>query len=75
MELLPRGSGYFDHVSSLEKFDVDWGNFYTLTLLAKTTSNYLATLAYTCVCDQQFLRATKFQNNFCTPGLGLFGRS
>ena len=37
-----------------------------LTLLGKTTSNYLATLVRACVCDQQFLRATKFQKIFAT---------
>ena len=42
VDVLPRGSGNFGHDPSLGRFDVDWGNFQTVS--GKSTSNNLATL-------------------------------
>ena len=43
-----------------------------LDFVGESISNHLTILVYACVSNQQFLRATKFQKNFCIPGLNLY---
>ena len=80
--ILPLGVGKFGHVldvdllkkrsSLVDRFVNEIfasGKF--LGFVGESISNRLATLVYACVSDQQFLRVTKFHENFCIPGLNL----
>ena len=82
MLVLPLGLDKFGHVldvdlkkksSLVDRFVNEIfasGKF--LGFVGESISNHLATRVYACVSDQPFLRATKFQKNFCIPGLNLY---
>ena len=82
MLILPLGLDKFGHVldadlkkksSLVDRFvnEIFAGGKF-LGFVGESISNHLATLVYACVSDQQFFCATKFQKNFCIPGLNLY---